>query len=165
MATPRHSLSADARRNHLDSLDARNLADSTEVMPRLSWFRKRKRKRHQEQQIIHWHSPPANPVPSEPLDRGTINEAINKYGWIELPMRTIECRDCSNTFTWEYSPGIGRPPIRCVECREKNKAKTKTPKNNVEVETNLSGVALADRLDFNLRASGNHISQHRKDWE
>jgi DNA-directed RNA polymerase subunit RPC12/RpoP len=75
-------------------------------------------------------------------------------------MKKYKCRDCKKEFSHDIQ-GPGRPPVRCPECRELNAKTHKT----VEVRVKLNSTEIVDRLEANLKASGLHISQHRKDWE
>jgi len=82
MATPRHHLRSGVG---LDSRGALLAGGTSAVVPKFYWFRQRKKNHAQEQTII------LEPKP-EPLDRGEINESINKHGWISLPDCQISTR-------------------------------------------------------------------------
>lgn len=70
----------------------------------------------------------------------------------------LECKECGNQF--EYMTRRGRPPVKCLPCRELPK-KLKRP----DVTKKLSSVEIVDRLEMALKANGNHISQWRDKWE
>jgi hypothetical protein len=83
------------------------------------------------------------------------------------------CKDCGAAIEWQKGQN-GRPPLYCLDCREKRKKNTRlshavgpdgAPEAQDQLEPLLKGVELADHLDFNLRFRGLHLSQHRDKWE
>lgn len=77
-----------------------------------------------------------------------------------MHMKTYECRDCKQEFTVD-TVRPGRPPVRCESCR----IRVKEAKQHVEVQESITGKELVDRLEFNLKAAGLHISQWRDKYE
>lgn len=72
-------------------------------------------------------------------------------------IKEYQCRECGNTFSWNTDKP-GRPAVRCENCREI--ARRKKEQRIIEVKAKLSPAEVVERLEFNLKAAGLHISQH-----
>jgi uncharacterized Zn finger protein len=67
----------------------------------------------------------------------------------------IQCKVCSEIFV--VKTRRGRPPTRCGDCEGKA-----LPVAEVKL---IDANERMDRLEIMLKSRGNHISQHRKDYE